>query len=386
MASLHKDPRSKSPYWYCAYTLPNGKRVFRSTKQTDYEKAEEFRRGVDRAGRLGVKGNLTETRARELISEIVEHTLGEPIKFYTGEEWLRQWLDGKRKAKADGTYLKYRRTIESFIESIGPKAKKNLNQITPREIQWFRDAELEAGKHPNTCDSLLKHLRMPFRVAVRQGYITHNPAEAVEPLHRRDMDEEKGTFDIEQIHALLAVSDGEWQGLILIGFYTGQRLRDIVKLRWESIDLERQNITFRQQKTATRVVIPIHPELHAYLMGLPAPDDADAFVFPVLAAKRTSGKSGLSMAFVRIMERANVRGKVLRKPQGKGRTVHSLSFHSLRHSFNSILANAGVAQEIRQKLTGHASAEMNKRYTHHDDVILRRAVNVIPVLNSYDSA
>src|SRR5205085_9344871 len=106
------------------------------------------------------------------ISEIVEHTLGEPLKFYSAEEWLRQWLDGKRKAKAAGTYLKYRRTIESFIESLGPKAKKNLNQITPREIQRFRDGELEAGKHSSTCDSLLKHLRMPFRVAVRQGYVT----------------------------------------------------------------------------------------------------------------------------------------------------------------------------------------------------------------------
>jgi site-specific recombinase XerD len=115
----------------------------------------------------------------------VEHTLGEPLKFYSAEDWLRQWLDGKRKAKTAGTYLKYRRTIESFIESLGPKAKKNLNQITPREIQRFRDAELEAGKHSNTCDSLLKHLRMPFRVAVRQGYITHNPGEAVEFLREK---------------------------------------------------------------------------------------------------------------------------------------------------------------------------------------------------------
>src|SRR5207253_2997887 len=135
--------------------------------QTDHAKAEEFRRGIDRASRHGADGNLTESRARALISEIVEHILGEPLKFYSAEEWLRQWLDGKRKAKAAGTYLKYRRTIESFIESLGPKAKKNLNQITPREIQRFRDAELEAGKHSNTCDSLLKHLRMPFRVAMR---------------------------------------------------------------------------------------------------------------------------------------------------------------------------------------------------------------------------
>jgi len=63
-----------------------------------------------------------------------------------------------------------------------------------------------------------------------------------------------------------------------------------------------------------------------------------------------------------------------------GRTLSSLSFHSLRHSFNSALANAGVSQEIRQKLTGHTSAEMNTIYTHHELAPLRAAVEKLPNL------
>ena len=61
-----------------------------------------------------------------------------------------------------------------------------------------------------------------------------------------------------------------------------------------------------------------------------------------------------------------------------GRTQSSLSFHSLRHSFNSALANAGVAQELRQKLTGHASKAMNAKYTHHEIDALRGAVALLP--------
>jgi hypothetical protein len=54
-----------------------------------------------------------------------------------------------------------------------------------------------------------------------------------------------------------------------------------------------------------------------------------------------------------------------RKKDGKlGRNVSPLSFHSVRHSFNSAMANADVPLEIRQKLTGHASPDMNKHYTH----------------------
>ena len=51
--------------------------------------------------------------------------------------------------------------------------------------------------------------------------------------------------------------------------------------------------------------------------------------------------------------------------QGKGsRNFTKRTFHSLRHSFNSALANAGVAEEVRMKLTGHSSKAMNTRYTH----------------------
>jgi integrase len=84
------------------------------------------------------------------------------------------------------------------------------------------------------------------------------------------------------------------------------------------------------------------------------------------------------MAFKRIMERGKIKGQLLRDATGEGRSQSSLSFHSLRHSFNSALANAGVSQEIRQKLTGHASAEMNAIYTHHKLAPLRAAIGVIP--------
>jgi integrase len=69
---------------------------------------------------------------------------------------------------------------------------------------------------------------------------------------------------------------------------------------------------------------------------------------------------------------------VARKKDGKlGRNVSRLSFHSLRHSFNSAMANADVPLEIRQKLTGHASQDMNKHYTHLELETVRRAVHSI---------
>ena len=142
-------------------------------------------------------------------------------------------------------------------------------------------------------------------------------------------------------------------------------------------------ILFRAGKTKQRIKIPMHDLLHDFLLELPAPDSGKAFLFPTLAGKRTGGKSGLSMTFRRIMERAKVSGEVARERKGDaGRTVNTLSFHSLRHTLTSIMANAGVPVEVRQKFTGHASAEMNARYTHHEIEILRSAISTLPWLTA----
>jgi integrase len=65
--------------------------------------------------------------------------------------------------------------------------------------------------------------------------------------------------------------------------------------------------------------------------------------------------------------------------QGK-RRFSKLSFHSLRHSFNSALANADVPQDLRMKLTGHSTAAVNTGYTHHELATLKNALGKLPSL------
>lgn len=69
--------------------------------------------------------------------------------------------------------------------------------------------------------------------------------------------------------------------------------------------------------------------------------------------------------------------------KGKGIQMFTKrSFHALRHSFNSALANAGVPEEVRMKLTGHATPVMNSKYTHLQEKTLKDAVTKMPLFNS----
>jgi integrase len=188
--------------------------------------------------------------------------------------------------------------------------------------------------------------------------------------------EEREIFTLTQVAKLVRSAPGDWSGAILLGYYTGARLSDVANMRWDAIDWRNKVIRFTPSKTKKPVTIPLHQDLEREL--LKSAGIGSAPIFPSLVGGITGGKTGLSGRFAAIMKKAGIEGKRL-KPGGV-RTRSSLSFHSLRHSFNSAMANAGVAQELRQKLTGHASAEMNAQYTHHELEPLRAAVAAIPSL------
>jgi integrase len=127
--------------------------------------------------------------------------------------------------------------------------------------------------------------------------------------------------------------------------------------------------------------VPVHSELLDYLLSRSVPDDGRKPIFPKLYHLRGPGKTGLSSSFRRLMDRAGIDGGIARQKTGEaGRSVSRLSFHSLRHSFTSALANAGVPAELRQKLTGHADAKSHQIYSHHELETIRAAVEQISAL------
>ena len=376
MASIFKKPGS--PFFFAAYRDADGHRRQKTTKTKNRGKAIDFARTLERLASKGRDRILTESAARQAVSQIVEQATGAPLQFHTAGAWLDEWLAGKKGVTTERTRMKYEQYVGEFRASLRERANAPLNAISPRDVRGFRDALARAGHSPVTVNGAVKILASPFNAALRLGYITVNPCAGVEPL-RDDADAEKDVFTPEHVAKLIAAAEGDWKGAILAGYFTGLRLRDVTELRWEAVDSKTGTLRVKTRKTGAVVVLPLHIELADWLRGQTR-GIGKAPIFPDLAGRTGGGKSGLSMKFSGIMERAGIAGRILRQREenSAGRTQSSLSFHSLRHSFNSALANAGVAQELRQKLTGHASAAMNAKYTHHELDALRAAVAVLP--------
>ena len=407
--SLHRKPNS--PYWFAYIRVrdPDNpqrwKQTTKSTRETTKAKAELKARELEkaaqdaagagddksraiydilkRAGDAAVRGELNEAAARVFLSDLLKASTGKGLNHYTVREWFGKWLGDKKKANAAGTFIRYQGVINQFLTFLAPeRADGSLLALTADDITEFRDAEHASGKSASTVNDAVKTIRTSLNQAKRAQVLLSNPADAVGMIAEDDI--EKAVFTPADLLRLLSVAENDWKGVILFGYYTGANLRDITDLQWSQIDPAGGRITYTRQKTSRKVELPIHPELGDWILSLPSGDDPRAYVFPDLAGKSTAGKSGLSMKFGRLMAKAGIQGESIEATPAedgsasKGRIRNTLSFHSLRHSFNSALANAGVPVEIRQKFTGHASAAMNANYTHLEMETFRKAIANVP--------
>ena len=317
-----------------------------------------------------------------MLEQTLERLTGKPIENVTVKAWFERWLKGEKGAVSEGTLKRYTQVVTTFLAFLGTRAEIRLEALSTEDFVKYRDQLLKQGRAPRTVNIIVrKILKRPLTAAVNEGFLKRNPVANIR--HLQDVNVEKGVFTPEQIRQLIDTAEGDWRGLILLGYFTGGRLGDLARLKWENVDLVERSITFAQKKTGAKLKVPIHPELENYLLSRSVPDDDRKPLFPVLSKLPGPGKSGLSMSFKRLMERAGIEDGIARQKTGDaGRNVSTLSFHSLRHSFTSALANAGVAPEMRQRLTGHVDAKSHAVYTHHEFETIREALGALGRLPS----
>jgi integrase len=375
MASVHKRPDSK--YWHAAYFGPDGSRILRSTKQANRQSALAVALEYERASKLARRGDLTETQAREVLKDIMKRAdMGETLQTVSIKSHFDTWLASKQMQSADSTGERYSMAVSEFLKSLGNRASKNLTSLTVADVQRFLDYRAEKKLAPKTLNVDVKIIRGALNTARRQGLIPTNPAEAIELPEAKSM--ERGTFTPAEVKLLVNTADGEWKLLITFAYFTGARLSDCCRMQWEGADLTAETLTYTQAKTGAKVTTPLHPDLLTALNELAGTDKADVFIMPKLASQRTSGRRGLSETFKKIMRKAGVDSQTV---MGAGNQMFSRrSFHALRHSFTSALANENVSQELRMKLTGHTTEGEHRKYTHHEMDNLRAAIKKIPSL------
>ena len=304
-----------------------------------------------------------------------------------------------------GERVAYRRTYYEFVrlasgtDSSGRTRRNPVTRIggvTPELCQEFSEYLKTTGLSVSTHNRKIKRLRTIFN-CLKDYYDAENPFYSKALI--RSFREEVGTvvqrqaFTKEQEDQILAVlSDSdpnhklrdkdEIRVIYTIGMFTGQRMKDCVLLQWQNIDMKNRRIWVIQFKTGKKVTIPIADKLYEALLEAKQ-WRCDQYVTPKSAAEyKRFNQSGthtdnplVNRAMLRPIRWIGLEPSV--KVPGRKKKMTVYGFHSLRHSFASFCAEAGVPKATLLSILGTRSDIADKYYTHVSEESQRKAIEAI---------
>lgn len=299
---------------------------------------------------------------------------------------MEKWLLSRQGEVTAATFVRYENSLQRFIAFLGSEAELPAGACTEEMILRFRAARLKQVS-PATVNADLNVLRFVFSRAHRQRMLPIDPTgELKDAVERRGGDSgktERRAFTQAEVESLLRVAEGEWRGLILFGLYTVQRLKDVALLTRAQV--EGGVLRLVRGKTGSTAVVPLHPCLKAFLEQLPASRAGALFPDAARLVRVHRGRtSQLSNQFYALLVSAGLAAKRSKRNTGRGhgqrRRTNELSFHSLRHTGNTWLKQAGAGEAVVRDIVGHESTDVSRLYTHVDDQTKAAAIARMPVV------
>ena len=291
--------------------------------------------------------------------------------------------------------LAYKSTFLEFVAWVNDPAV-TLRDITGAMAMRYADSMRELNIAVSTHNRKLKRIRKVFNV-LKEYRGEENPFNSAvlyrKEREEREQDVHRLSFTREQEEQLREVLDDdrfkvmnkpEVKVVYYLGMYTGQRMKDCVLLRWSKINLEMRRIWVKQFKTGKEVTIPIAPPLLEVLQVALAWKKSDAdYVCPNVAVRynktnavgKNVGNNLVNIDMLRVIKWIGLEPSVTVPGRDKKVTVYG--FHSLRHSFASYCAAAGVPQATVVSILGADSEVITRYYTHVGDDAQRQAIAAV---------
>jgi integrase len=254
----------------------------------------------------------------------------------------------------------YRRMLKLFALVSGDCT---LSELTGEHWDRYKSERLRTIS-PASVNLELRALRACMNTAMSWNLLTTNPF-----VRRKFVQVPEvlpsyfTTLDIAKLKE--AVANPLYWDIILFALLSGCRRGEILALRWPDYDEQRGTITIHcsngfRTKTGKHRVIPVHSALRE-----------------MLEKRRSVTPSDLIFSDCGHQLEGNNVTKRIRHYIRKAGLRHELHFHSLRHSFASLLIQSGESLYTVQKLLGHTSPRMTQVYSHLEPTDLHRSVERI---------
>jgi integrase len=216
-------------------------------------------------------------------------------------------------------------------------------------------------------------------LTVHRSGASRDPTDGVKP-HKTPQGSTKESKALNpiQVRSLLSAASGDrWEALYIVALHAGLRRGETLGLLWQDVNLEEATLSVKRsldvdgtlkapKNPASRRTLKLAPRALAALKAhkvrqneerLRAGDvwEDNDLVFPDTIGKPMNAGNFYRREFQPLLERA-------------GLADEKITFHSMRHTFATTLADKGVHPSTAQKMLGHSDIRMTLAiYTHATD-------------------
>lgn len=291
-------------------------------------------------------------------------------------DYARNWL-----ATHPRLGPRWRETCERNLRiHLAPLQPLALRDLTPTVVrQWYAEAIGGDGGRTSIAQSY-RLLRAVLNTAVAEGALAKNPCQ----IRGAGVDRaaERPVATPAEIEALVAAINPRYRAAVVLAAWCGLRRGEVLALTRADVDVERALVTVRRTRTellssADRFDAPPKTDAGYRTVAIPP------HVLPLLEA-HLAEYAGAERVFVGSGGEP-MRGDAVRQAFERARDkvgLPHLRFHDLRHTGQTLAAEAGASLADLMRRLGHSSMVAAKRYLHATDSRDRQIADALSRLAS----
>ena len=312
--------RKRGPYQWQAQVRKKGQPLQSKTFETRAE-AEQWARAIEVEMDKGVfisRAEAESTTLKELF-----------------ERYLAEITPRKKGAASETNRLRALMRLQLALRYVAG--------IRGMDIARFRDERLRKVT-PSTVKRDLVLLGHVFEVARKEwGIYVQNPVRDIRlPTDNRPRDRRLQAGEEARLLAACEQARNPWLlPIVQLALETAMRQGELIRLRWQLIDLSRRTAHLPDTKNGDPRSVPLSSTAVRVLRALPR--SLHGPVFPGLTTE------AIKRAYIRAVRRAG---------------IENLRFHDLRHEATTRLFEKGLNIMEVASITGHKDLRMLRRYTH----------------------
>lgn len=306
-------------------------------------------------------GGYTKEQARNRLAKLRLEKLDEQLGFKKPEKpdiSFEKFADEFMELYSKQNKRSWARD-ESSLKNLKPFFRgKTLQEMGPDLVEGYKakrktDVTVRGTKVTEaTINREIALLKTIFSMAVEWGRIDKNPLARVKKFkenHQKDM----RILKDEEAIALIDAANSHLKPILIIALNTGMRRGEILGLRWENIDFDKDLIYIEDSKSGKPREVYMNIMIFEALKELPRNSE---YVF--YNQDTQNHITDVKKSF---------------KTACKNAGIKSIRFHDLRHTAATKMVEAGVDLVTVSKILGHSSIMMTMRYAHLGEKTMRAA-------------